>query len=56
MQRRKRLPDGTLGPLEEVFPKDIDEMALMMLEALAGQQEEIFQLREEIEALKGGKE
>ena len=56
MQRRKRLQDGTFGPLEDVFQKSFDETVLMMLEALAGQQEEIFQLREEIETLKGGKE
>lgn len=54
MKIRKRLPDGTFGPLEEVFPTQIDETVLMMLEALAGQQEQIMQLQEEIEVLKGG--
>ena len=36
MKIRRRLPDGTFGPLEEVFPESIDPTVLMMLEALAG--------------------
>lgn len=54
MKIRRRLPDGTFGPLEEVFPESIDPTVLMMLEALAGQQEQILQLQDEIEQLKGG--
>ncbi len=54
MEVRRRLPDGTFGPLEEVFPQSIDPTVIMMLEALAGQQEQIMQLQEEIEQLKGG--
>lgn len=54
MKIRRRLPDGSLGPLEEVFPEQIDDTTLLMLEALAGQQEQIEQLQAEIEVLKGG--
>ncbi|MGE7623618.1 hypothetical protein ACQKMD_11285 [Viridibacillus sp. NPDC096237] len=53
MKIRLRQPDGTLGPLEDVFPNQIDETTLMMLEALAGQQEQITQLQEQIKELKG---
>ena len=35
MKRRKRLPDGTLGELEEVFAKDISESEMMLFAALA---------------------
>lgn len=35
MKRRKRLPDGTLGELEEVFEKDISESEMMLFAALA---------------------
>ena len=55
MKVRKRLPDGTLGAFEEVFPTQIDETVLLVLEALAGQQEQIMELQAEIEELKGGK-
>ena len=55
MKFRPRLPDGSLGPLQEAFPTQIDETVLMMLEALAGQQEQIMQLQEQIEELKGEK-
>lgn len=56
MKIHRRLPDGTFGPLEEVFPSQMDETVLLMLEALAGQQEQIMQLQVEVEALKGGAE
>lgn len=59
MKIRRRLPDGSLGPLEEAFPEQatsIDETTLMLLEAVAGQQEQIEQLKAEIEQLKGGAE
>lgn len=54
--RRRRLPDGTLGPLEPAFPDvvDIDQNLLMTAEAIAGQQQQIEQLATEVEALKGG--
>lgn len=55
MKVRKRLPDGTLGPFEEVFPSQLDETVLMVLEALAGQQEQIMLLENEIAELKGAK-
>ncbi|MGE7621679.1 hypothetical protein ACQKMD_01130 [Viridibacillus sp. NPDC096237] len=69
MKIRKRLPDGSLGPLEEVFPNQIDETVLLLLEAVAGnqeqieelkeqnagQQEQIEQLKNEVEELKGEK-
>ena len=35
MKRRKRLNDGTLGELEEVFEKDISESEMMLFAALA---------------------
>ena len=56
MEVRRRLPDGTFGELEEVFPSQIDPTVLLMLEALAGQQEQIMQLQADIEQLKGGGE
>lgn len=54
MQIRRRQDDGTFGPLEEVFPSEVDETLLMLLEALAGQQEQIEQLQAEVDKLKGG--
>lgn len=56
MKIRRRLKDGSYGDLEEVFPSQIDDMALLMLEALAGQQEQIMMMQLEIEQLKGGGE
>ncbi len=56
MKVRKRLPDGTFGELEEVFPSQIDATVLLVLEALAGQQEQIMMMQAEIEQLKGGAE
>lgn len=57
---RRRQKDGTLGPLEPMFPDDmqpqIDETVLVLLEAMAGQQEQIEELKVEVEALKGGAE
>jgi len=56
---RRRLPDGTLGPLEPAFPEvpeSIDATVLVLLEAMAGQQEQIEELKAEVEALKGGAE
>lgn len=54
MRIRRRQPDGTLGPLEEVFPSEVDETLLMLLDALAGQQEQIEQLQAQVDELKGG--
>lgn len=56
MEIRKRLPDGTFGPLEEVFPSQIDPTILMLLEAIAGLQEQMMMQQIEIEQLKGGGE
>lgn len=55
---RKRLPDSSLGPLEPAFPEvvQIDETILYLLEAIAGQQEQIMMMQQEIEQLKGGAE
>ncbi|MFJ7971335.1 hypothetical protein [Psychrobacillus sp. NPDC096389] len=44
MKIRKRLPDGSFGPLEEVFPESIDSTILILLEAMAGMQEQIDKL------------
>lgn len=61
MKIRRRLPDGSLGPLEEVFPEQIDDTTKLLLEAVAGQQEQIEQLQQQnkqlqkqINELKGG--
>jgi len=53
-----RQPNGALGPLEPAFPEvvHIDETVLMLLEAVAGQQEQIMIMQTEIEQLKGGGE
>ncbi|MEX3625820.1 hypothetical protein [Viridibacillus arvi] len=56
MKFRPRLPDGSLGQFEEVFGPKIDETTKLLLEALAGQQEQIEALQSEFEELKGGKE
>jgi|GEM_PF-3806660 len=53
MKRRKRLDDGTFGPLEEVFPEEVDEMHILMMEAMSGMQEQIMMLEAEIATLKG---
>ena len=55
---RKRLPDGTLGPLEPAFPEvvNIDPTTLMLLEAIAGLQEQVMLQQVEIDQLKGGGE
>lgn len=55
MKRRKRLEDGTFGPLEEVFPEQMDETLIVIMEAMSGMQEQIMQLEAKIEELKGGK-
>ncbi|WP_060210482.1 hypothetical protein [Sporosarcina koreensis] len=58
MVRRKQ-PDGSYGPLEPAFPEvpeSIDETVLVLLEAVVGQQEQIEELKAEVEALKGGAE
>lgn len=61
MLRRRRLEDGTFGPLEEVFPQSQDpnlvaafEAIAMQFEAIDAQQEQIESLKAEIELLKGG--
>ena len=53
---RRRLSDGTYGPLEPAFPDvvDIAPDTLMFSQAIAGQQEQIEQLAEKVESLKGG--
>lgn len=56
---RRRLPDGSHGPLELVFPEvpeNIDHNLLIVLQAMAGMQEQIMMQQEEIERLKGGAE
>ncbi|MEK4712226.1 hypothetical protein [Sporosarcina sp. FSL K6-5500] len=58
MKIRKRLPDGTFGPWEDAFPGDVkvDPTILMLLEAIAGLQEQVMMQQEEINQLKGGGE
>lgn len=55
---KKRLPDGTLGPLESAFPVvvNIDPIILMLTVAIAGLQEQVILQQEEINQLKGGGE
>ena len=55
---RKRLPDGSLGPLEPAFPElvNIDPNVLMLLEAIVGLQEQMMMQQIEIDQLKGGGE
>ncbi|MEK5070491.1 hypothetical protein [Sporosarcina sp. FSL K6-1508] len=55
---RKRLPDGSLGPLEPAFPEvvNIDPNVLMLLEAIVGLQEQMMMQQIEIDQLKGGSE
>lgn len=55
---RKRLPDGSLGPLEPAFPDvvNIDPIILMLTEAIAGLQEQVLLQRVEIDLMKGGGE
>ena len=55
---RKLLPNGDLGPLEPAFPEvvNIDPAVLMLLEAVAGLQEQILLQQDEINQLKGGGE
>ena len=55
---RKRLPDGSLGPLEPAFPDvvNIDPIILMLTEAIAGLQEQVLLQQVEIDQMKGGGE
>lgn len=62
LMRRKRLPDGSLGPLEPVFPvmEEIDpnlvvafEAISMQFETISAQEEKINQLNERIDVLEG---
>ncbi|WP_153732519.1 hypothetical protein [Sporosarcina obsidiansis] len=56
---RRRLPDGSLGPLEPAFPEmtvQMDPAMLILYEAVAGLQEQVVMQQEEIERLKGGAE
>ncbi|MEK5070692.1 hypothetical protein [Sporosarcina sp. FSL K6-1508] len=57
-QVRLRLPDGSLGPLQDAFPEvvNIDPIVLMLLEAIAGLQEQVMLQQGEIDQLKGGGE
>lgn len=56
---RRRLPDGSHGPLEPAFPEDMqpqmDETTIIMLQAMAGMQEQIDELTAKLEK-KGGAE
>ncbi|GKV67605.1 hypothetical protein NCCP2716_01030 [Sporosarcina sp. NCCP-2716] len=59
MMVRRRQPDGTLGPLEPLFPEvsaQVDEAVLVLLEAMAGLQEQVEELKAEVKAAKGGAE
>lgn len=59
MMVRRRQPDGTLGPLEPLFPEvpaQVDETVLVLLEAMAGLQEQVEELKAEVKAAKGGAE
>lgn len=54
---RRRLPDGSHGPLEPAFPEvpeQMDDTMLVLFQAVAGMQEQIMMQQEEIERLKGG--
>lgn len=54
---RRRQPDGSMGPLEPAFPEvpeNVDSTVLVLLEAMAGQQEQIEALKAEVQAMKGG--
>lgn len=55
---RRRLKDGSLGPLEPAFPEippSMDETTLILLQAMAGMQEQIDMLNGKLEE-KGGAE
>ncbi|MFD1206623.1 hypothetical protein ACFQ38_16120 [Sporosarcina contaminans] len=56
---RRRQKDGTLGPLEPMFPDDvetqIDPNLLIVLQAMAGMQEQIDMLTEKLEEKGGAK-
>lgn len=55
MKIRRRLDDGSFGPLEEVFtPQEIPE-TVAMFEAIVMQQEMLAQMQAELEALKAEK-
>lgn len=61
MKIRKRLPDGTFGRLEEVFPTPADpnllaafEAIAMQFEVLGAQQMQMEAMQAEIDELKGG--
>jgi len=55
IKRKRRLPDGTLGPVESVtgMPK-INPEVIMAFEAIATQNELIANLQDEISSLKEG--
>lgn len=54
MQIRRRQEDGTFGPLEDVFATNMDELTIMLFEAITTQQEQIIELQAQIAELKGG--
>jgi hypothetical protein len=61
IKRKKRMPDGSFGPVESVTGlPDVNHEAVMAFEAIATQneliaslQEELTSLKTEIETLKG---
>ncbi|MCZ8535488.1 hypothetical protein [Psychrobacillus psychrodurans] len=63
MKIRRRLPDGSFGELEQVFPPTADPLLVAAFEAIAmqnemfvAQQAEMELMKEEIKILKGGVE
>lgn len=61
MKIRRRLPDGSFGELEQVFPPTADPLLVSAFEAIAmqnemfmAQQAELKLLKEEFLILKGG--
>lgn len=54
---RRRQPNGELGPLEPIIAPQfavLSENEMMLLEAIAGMQEQLAAQQYEIEQLKGG--
>ena len=54
---RRRQKDGTLGPLEPMFEPQFEiltQTEMLLLETLAGMQEQLAAQQEEINELKGG--
>jgi hypothetical protein len=52
--RKKRLPDGSFGPLESVTGlPNVNQELVIAFEAIAMQQSQIEELKQEVESLKG---